>query len=300
MRPQLRTASAWRAGLLLVLVLAGAGCARQAASRTPGIDEAFLRDHGIRYWLAVKTEPRPLRLHHLQVDLDNARLEVVAALAHDPDGPGPATAALEPPMTIAERAAAVAMVNANPWQSLPDASGKRSINWREGMPVDILGMAVSGGRVRSPPANRHAGFWLDEQGGAHVGNPPAAAKVREGVAGFTALVEGGQVVPSPVAPLHPRTALGLDASGRRLYLVVVDGRQPGYSEGMSLHELAVYMCELGCASAVNLDGGGSSIMIVAGRDGVRRVINDPCTKRSGVSLPRPIPVALVIRPKGRG
>jgi exopolysaccharide biosynthesis protein len=51
---------------------------------------------------------------------------------------------------------------------------------------------------------------------------------------------------------------------------------------------------------VNLDGGGSSIMIAAGRDGVRHVINDPCTKRSGVSLPRPIPVALVIRAKGRG
>ena len=67
---------------------------------------------------------------------------------------------------------------------------------------------------------------------------------------------------------------------------------------MSLHALAVYMRDLGCSSAVNLDGGGSSIMILADRDGVRHVINDPCTKRKGVSVPRPIPVALVIRAKG--
>jgi len=293
-----RKTAAWRTGLLLVLVLVGAGCARQAGFRAAAIDESYLRDHGIRYWLVVREAPRPLRIHHLQVDLGNPRIEAAAALAQDPDGDGPATAALESPMALARRSAAIALVNANPWQGLPDAAGKRSTNWRGGMPVDILGMAVSGGRVRSPPAERNAGFWLDDAGEAHVGHPPSAAKVREGVAGFSQLVQDGRLVPSPGAPLHPRTALGLDASGRCLYLVVVDGRQPGYSEGMSLHTLAVYMRDLGCSSAVNLDGGGSSIMILADRDGVRHVINDPSTKRNGVSVPRPIPVALVIRAKG--
>jgi hypothetical protein len=190
------------------------------------------------------------------------------------------------------------MVNANPWQGIPDASGKRTTNWREGLPVEILGMAVSAGRVRTAPLPEHCGLWLDDQGKAHVGNPPDAAKVRDGVAGFGQLLQNGNVVPPPGGPIHPRTAAGLDASGQRLYLVVVDGRQPGYSEGMALNELALYMRDLGCADAVNLDGGGSSIMILARPDGTPRVVNDPSTKQNGVSVPRPVPAALVVRALG--
>lgn len=61
----------------------------------------------------------------------------------------------------------------------------------------------------------------------------------------------------------PRTALGLTKDGKIL-LVVVDGRQP-VSRGMTLLELALLMQELGADSAMNLDGGGSSEMIIKGR-----------------------------------
>ncbi|MDU4960913.1 MAG: phosphodiester glycosidase family protein [Sporomusaceae bacterium] len=66
----------------------------------------------------------------------------------------------------------------------------------------------------------------------------------------------------------PRTAVGLTADGRIL-LVVVDGRQ-AMSSGMSLLELALFMRELGADTAMNLDGGGSSEMIVKGR-----IVNKP-------------------------
>lgn len=62
---------------------------------------------------------------------------------------------------------------------------------------------------------------------------------------------------------NPRTAVGVTAD-RRLLLVVVDGRQPGYSVGMTLRELAQLMSDLGAVEAVNLDGGGSSEMVVNG------------------------------------
>lgn len=68
---------------------------------------------------------------------------------------------------------------------------------------------------------------------------------------------------------HPRTAVGLSADGRRLYLVVVDGRREGVP-GVSLQELARLMAELGACAALNLDGGGSSAMWV--RD---RIVNQP-------------------------
>jgi hypothetical protein len=74
---------------------------------------------------------------------------------------------------------------------------------------------------------------------------------------------------------QPRTAVGVTADGRML-LVVVDGRQPGYSVGMTLQELADLMQSLGAQNAINLDGGGSSAMWVNGMrvnrpsDGVER------------------------------
>lgn len=60
---------------------------------------------------------------------------------------------------------------------------------------------------------------------------------------------------------HPRTAVGLDRSGHRLLLLVVDGRQPKLSVGMSLDELAEEMVRAGCDRALNLDGGGSSTLV---------------------------------------
>jgi hypothetical protein len=62
---------------------------------------------------------------------------------------------------------------------------------------------------------------------------------------------------------HSRTAAGVTADGR-LLLVVVDGRQPGYSRGMTLRELAELLQRLGAHTAMNLDGGGSSEMVVNG------------------------------------
>ncbi len=60
---------------------------------------------------------------------------------------------------------------------------------------------------------------------------------------------------------HPRTALGRLADGRVL-LVVADGRQPYHSLGMSLPELATFLRALGVTDAVNLDGGGSTTLVV--------------------------------------
>lgn len=74
---------------------------------------------------------------------------------------------------------------------------------------------------------------------------------------------------------HPRTAVGVGEGGRRLLLVVVDGRQEGYSAGMTLAELAQVMLELGARDALNLDGGGSSAMAVRAADGTVRVVNRP-------------------------
>lgn len=73
---------------------------------------------------------------------------------------------------------------------------------------------------------------------------------------------------------HPRTAMGLTGDGRVL-LVTVDGRQPGWSAGMSMHELSHFLRVLGVRDGLSLDGGGSSQMVI---DGVLR--NRACCDRS--------------------
>jgi len=76
----------------------------------------------------------------------------------------------------------------------------------------------------------------------------------------------------------PRTAIGIDKDGN-LLLVVVDGRQPS-SIGMTLLELAQFLRELGAVDAMNLDGGGSSELVINGEvmnrpsDGKERRIGD--------------------------
>lgn len=94
------------------------------------------------------------------------------------------------------------------------------------------------------------------------------------------------------AQRHPRTAVGHDSSGRRLILVTVDGRQPPYSAGMTLRELAVLMRDLGAYEALNLDGGGSTTMVVRARgdSGRFQVVNKP----SDAEGERPVGNALAI------
>ena len=80
---------------------------------------------------------------------------------------------------------------------------------------------------------------------------------------------------------HPRTAVAFDPAARLLWVVVVDGRQGSYSSGMTLAEMTAALSATGAAEALNLDGGGSSVMVAQGRmmsrpsdeDGERAVRN---------------------------
>ena len=68
---------------------------------------------------------------------------------------------------------------------------------------------------------------------------------------------------------HPRTAIGVRSDGR-IVLLVCEGR--GMTEGvagLSTGELASVMKDLGCSEAVNLDGGGSSCMLVQGMETIK-------------------------------
>ena len=121
---------------------------------------------------------------------------------------------------------------------------------------------------------------------------PDWSTVSDAVGGGPVLVRDGKPVyraneafeVSVIAPRHPRTAIGQLADGRTL-MVVVDGRQSGYSVGMTTFEMAQTMVRLGAVRAMQLDGGGSSTLAFDGT-----VLNRPSDGRE-----RPISTAVMLQ-----
>lgn len=110
---------------------------------------------------------------------------------------------------------------------------------------------------------------LEIRAQSHVMDP-VPGWVEQAVSGWPLLVDGCRAFGSSALPgsdaftrsPHPRTAVGLSGDTRTLYLVVVDGRLEGIP-GVTLAELAEFMQDqLGVCTAINLDGGGSSVLVI--------------------------------------
>lgn len=118
--------------------------------------------------------------------------------------------------------------------------------------------------------------------------PGAPAPIAELIAGDPHLLRGGvSLAPfagTVAAERHPRTAVAVTRE-RKILLVTVDGRQPAQSVGMTLVELTALMERLGATEAINLDGGGSTTMVVGGR-----FVNRP----SDATGERPVANALTV------
>jgi exopolysaccharide biosynthesis protein len=113
---------------------------------------------------------------------------------------------------------------------------------------------------------------------------PELHGVQTAIGGGPRLVVDGKSVGGWKSPhqRHPRTALGWNKES--FYLMLVDGRQPGLSVGMSFTEMADYFIKLGCTHAMNLDGGGSASMWLLGN-----VVNSPSEGQE-----RPVANGLVV------
>jgi exopolysaccharide biosynthesis protein len=86
---------------------------------------------------------------------------------------------------------------------------------------------------------------------------------------------------------HPRTAMGYTKDGK-LIILVTQGRYPGIAEGATLNDEAQILKDLGCREALNLDGGGSSCMLINGKNTIT-----PSEKE----IQRPVPAVFLIQTK---
>ena len=113
--------------------------------------------------------------------------------------------------------------------------------------------------------------------------------IAEAVSGRQMLLNDG-VAQSSSTRLEPRTAVGVTRDGRRVFILVADGRRKEYSNGLSYADMAVIFKRLGAYDAINLDGGGSSSFSVEVATGDFAPINRP-SDRSGE---RPVPNGIAI------
>ena len=147
-----------------------------------------------------------------------------------------------------------------------------------GDPVRPIGKSASRGKIYSLDSEEVVGLeptlYIGRRHDMIFNIEPS--KVYNAISGDRMLVVNGE----PVAglgdeELDPRTAIGFDKKGRYLVIVVVDGRQPFYSVGATFVELADLLIEYGVYEGMNLDGGGSSTLVVEGEDGKPVILNSP-------------------------
>ncbi len=105
-------------------------------------------------------------------------------------------------------------------------------------------------------------------------------KIQAGVAGSNIVLKDGAVPEIKNKDRHPRTAVGISADGRYVFLLIVDGRQPKHSVGATLTEVGETLKYFGAHIGLNLDGGGSTTLVCRGIDGASQILNSPAN--SGV------------------
>jgi hypothetical protein len=232
----------------------------------------------------------------MQIDLQNPEISPGVQISPDPDGDNEAETSLTSPVVHATNGRFLTAVNANAWSMVATQPGGARPGYVAGGACNVHGWVLQDSTQHSPPEPGYWSLWFDASRQGHIASlRKAPQQATCAVSGFGGLLQQGKLLPKPSEVIHPRTAAGLNETGRTLTLVVVDGRQPGYSEGMSTRELAELMAELGCTDALNLDGGGSTIMLWRNTNDSMRIVNRP----SDITGPRPIPVLFGIQPRPR-
>jgi exopolysaccharide biosynthesis protein len=264
------------AALIAMLLIAPAGVAEVSTTRPmPGV--TFERN--------VQADP-PLRFYVVIVDLTDPRIHLkVSRGGSDPHLTAPWETTLLPVSRMAQRDGLSVAVNGNffaPKDAL-EILGRR-VPYFVGNWARACGWAMSDGRLFSPSplARGWPSLVVNDRGQVRIGRfAQLPADARQVVSGMWQIVTDGRITADPDSRLTsagrpaPHTAAGIDRQGRTLILLVVDGRRPDYSIGMSGRRMAEEMVARGTFNALLLDGGGSTTLVMRDKQGTVNVVNRP-------------------------
>jgi len=242
--------------------------------------------------------PGPVAGVLARVDLTDPRVHVKVALSddRDPDGDGPCLGRLDTTSSAARRYDFALTVNAGFFAEQPPGvstgGGPKYVVGNCALPV---GWHFAEGRTVKPSTKYARAVLVVHNDGKitlheELAEMPADARYAVGGSGVV-LREGMNVADAKNTARHPRTAVGISADQHTLLLVTVDGRQDS-SRGVTLVELSDLMLKLGAQQALNLDGGGSSTLVVKDSvTGVYAIANHPSDKALAtpeVNVERPV------------
>ncbi|MCH2176100.1 MAG: phosphodiester glycosidase family protein [Lentisphaeria bacterium] len=247
---------------------------------------------GVEYIYRELSDPRPIKVHIIKIDLQKQRPKFFVT---ESNGDSAGDTNLETTLNFVERKGADIGINGgfysrNLTHKLLGISNLSSIHYSAGKLVSNWGKPMVAMHFNK---GERAYFIFQRNGDMGT----SKVQLFEGdepyniIAGHLCILMKGKVNRTLVdSTLHPRTAIGL-AGGKYIILVIVDGRQIGVSEGMTYIELAKLMKAEGARSAMTLDGGGSSNLI----------LRDPKSKKLEVKnvpsdgLPRAVGANLAIK-----
>ncbi len=270
---------------LLLLCIAATGCA------TSNAPPAIVSGAPLPFKVERFALPGPVAGVVARVDLTDPRVQVKVALAddRDPDGAGPCAGQLDTTSNAARKHDFALTINAS-FFAAPNARTLRgkAIHYFVGNCATPEGWHFSGGKLITQPMkeNLRAVFIVHDDGKISFQEraQELPANTRYAVSGSAIVLRGGEAVARPKETArHPRSAVGLSADGRTLLIVAVDGRQE-HSRGVTLEELGQLMQTLGASHALNLDGGGSTALVVKDPGtGVFAIANQPSD--TSISVP---------------
>jgi hypothetical protein len=245
--------------------------ATTAANATQTVTQPFL---GVTLYHQTETSPRPLNINVVEIDLSAPGISFqVSPVGPDPrpigSNPGfagqPMETIRQSPRQYANAAGAQIAINASYFSS----QTIDGVFW-----ANNLALTISNGTKYSPwelPPNNDNNFDdalnITQTNQAFLVKMPSSVptgyetlptvSLYNTVTGKERVLQSG-VVTAPATGTDPRTAFGLTSGNTKLLLMTVDGRQSGFSEGVSLVELANYMASYGATNAISMDGGGST------------------------------------------
>jgi hypothetical protein len=260
-------------GVLVLLSLCVGGFLIYDRGRPAPVPRKQQLYDGVTYRRVVRLFPRPMIAHILTIDTKEKGIEF---LVTPPDSEGETPLRARTTSQFLEDFDLQIAINGggfSPWWS----HGPADYYPHAGDPIAPAGFTASNGDVYwtisetegIPPA-----LYISRRNALSFNNKPN--RIHSAISGDRMLVLKGDIAPDLKGPeREPRTAIGINRNGRYLYLIVVDGRQPFYSDGATFIELAELFIDQGAFMAMSLDGGGSSTMVVERDDGTAKIMNSP-------------------------
>lgn len=272
-------------GLSLLLTLAASAICLPPATRAGEAadadwNRAVALAEGVLYTSATLAVPRPMKLHAVRIDAGNPRVRFMTTDRRADWRPGQAETDRRTVRKFFDEARGrgvplVAAVNADAFSPWPAP-------WNRETPSDLLGLAVSEGRIVSP-ASGTPSLLIHESGlpsmAATTPETPVEG-VRTAVSGFSFVLIEGEPRGEAEGELHPRTGLGLSRDRRFVTILVIDGRRHA-SHGATTREVGERLLAFGAWNGINMDGGGSTTLVRARRNpdgsaaGSGELLNEP-------------------------